>query len=126
MTRMDAKRKLLVVLFALYVTFIIISTIPYLAEQNLIRTRAPKDDYVSHLTFPADGEYDHYKNVVLLDKKSIGIIDLKYTFETNAVENLSGLIKKISNSGKYLLLEEKHAINMDNIISIDIVTEEKQ
>jgi PKD repeat protein len=94
---MDAKRKLLVVLFALYVTFIIISTIPYLAEQNLIRTRAPKDDYVSHLTFPVDGEYDHYKNVVLLDNKSIGKIDLKYTFETNTLyiqkmENVKELV----------------------------------
>jgi len=85
MTRMDAKRKLLVVLFTLYVTFIIISTIPYLAEQDLIRTRAPKDDYVSHLTFPSDGEYDHYKNVVLLDNMSVGKIDLKYTFETNTL-----------------------------------------
>jgi len=85
MNLLAAKRKLLVLLFALYVTFILISTVPYLAEQNILRNRASTGTYESHLLFPANGTYGHYKNVVLLDGSYNGKIDLKYRFDSNTL-----------------------------------------
>ena len=65
MTKLAKNRKLMVVLFALYVTFILISTVPYLAEQNLMRSKSKDEEFVSHLVFPEDGNYGHYKYVRL-------------------------------------------------------------
>ena len=96
MTKLAKNRKLMVVLFALYVTFILISTVPYLAEQNLMRSKSKDEEFVSHLVFPEDGNYGHYKYVRLTNNESVGKIDLKYAFDTNTlyiekVENIKEL-----------------------------------
>jgi hypothetical protein len=85
MIKSAKKRKLLAVIFAIYFTFILVSTIPYLAEQDLFGTRSEEDSYESHLVFQSDGEFGHFKNVVLTNNLTAGKIDLKFTFDTNTL-----------------------------------------
>lgn len=91
------KRKFIFILFAIYFSCILaISTVPHLAEQDF-RGKLSDGIYESHLTFPEDGVYGHYKSVVLFDKNSTGTIDLEYTFESNTLfieraENIQELI----------------------------------
>ena len=85
MTGNKSKRNLKLVLFGIYLSFILISAITYLAEEQISRGKLSAEFYESHLVFPSDGEYGHYKSVVLIDKNSPGKIDLKYTFETNTL-----------------------------------------
>jgi PKD repeat protein len=97
MSKNTKKRNLLAVIFAIYFTFILLSTIPYLAEQDLFGSRSEEESYESHLVFPRDGEFGHYKKVILTDNSSAGKIDLKYTFDTNTlyiqkVENIKELV----------------------------------
>ena len=78
------KRSIFILLYAIYVAFILVSTVPYLAEQET-RGTLSGGVYESHLVFPADGVYGHYRNVVLDNKGIPGKIDLTYTFDTNTL-----------------------------------------
>jgi PKD repeat protein len=104
----NGKRKLLAVIFAIWVSFILISTIPYIAEQNLKKTRSESNEYSSKLEFPNDGEYSHFKYVELTNNTSVGKIELKYTFNTNTL-----YIQKLENVNELtidckLLYENKY------------------
>ncbi|WP_455392168.1 PKD domain-containing protein [[Eubacterium] cellulosolvens] len=97
MTNKNARRNLKIILLGIYISFILISAIPYLAENQLSRGKLTNGDYESHLVFPTDGEFGHYKDVKLSDKGTPGKIDLKYTFDTNTllierVENIEALV----------------------------------
>ncbi len=77
-------RSILVVLYVIYVAFILVSAVPYLAEQET-RGKLQNGVYESHLTFPENGEYGHYTIVVLSNTDIPGRIDLTYTFATNTL-----------------------------------------
>jgi PKD repeat protein len=80
------KRSLLFALFAVYLAFILVSTIPYIAEQNdPHRGTISNDEYRSNLKFPENGEYGHYRQVTLFDNSTPGYIDLKYIYQTNTL-----------------------------------------
>ena len=71
------KRKVLPILIAIYLSFLlVISIVPHLAEETS-RGKLSDGVYESHLSFPADGAYGHYKSVILFDGSSPGKIDLK-------------------------------------------------
>ncbi|UCH88794.1 MAG: PKD domain-containing protein, partial [Thermoplasmata archaeon] len=86
-----------IVLYALYLSFILFSSVHYLADQDVTRGTLIDGEYKSHLAFPEDGEYGHYKSVILDNKNYDGKIELKYVFETNTlfiqrVENIKELV----------------------------------
>ena len=94
------KRSLLFVLYAVYIAFILVSTVPYIAEHQ---TRYEKvgDDHTYHIVFEDDGDdAAHYFDVVRANKTQPGILDLTYnpsshTLEVNAKnikEELGGLV----------------------------------
>ena len=75
--KLTFRRKLVIMGFALYVTFILLSVMPYLAEQEFSRGKLTNGEYESHLIFPEDGAYGHYTNVILEVNKSLkGKIDI--------------------------------------------------
>jgi hypothetical protein len=87
------KKALITMLFAVYLSFIFVSFIPYIAQHDLHRGTLTDGEYESHLVFPENGTYGHYKNVVLFDSNSTGKIDLRYTFADNTlfIENLENI-----------------------------------
>jgi len=114
--RVINKRSLLVILYVIYICFILVSTVPYIAEQETAnRGTITNGEYRSNLKFPDHGVYGHYRYVTLNDNSTPGYIDLKYIYETNTlyierIENVKDL--KIdcrmmySNKGKEVLDEE--------------------
>ncbi len=97
-------KKLGIVAFALYVTFILLSMVPYMAESQ-IRTRQGSMDasYSYHLVFQEDGRQSHY-DVTLVDPSKEGVIDITYTTASNTldvtttnIENLDIYCKDIYN-----------------------------
>ncbi len=90
--RLTLWRKFILLIIALYLSFILMTSIlSHLAEDNM-RGKLSNGIYESHLTFPEDGVYGHYTKVVLFDKGSPGKIDLKYIFKTNIL-----LIERVEN-----------------------------
>ncbi len=80
------KRSLLVTIYVIYIAFILISTIPYIAEQEAAnRGTITNGEYRSNLMFPDNGVYGHYRYVTLFDNSTPGYIDLKYIYETNTL-----------------------------------------
>jgi len=75
-------RTLKILAIALYITFLLLSTIPFMAD----RTVEPymKESYEYHLRYPRDGRQTHYY-VERADKSEIGKIDLTYTTSTNSL-----------------------------------------
>jgi len=79
------RRSLLMVSYAIYVTFVLIlSSGSFLAEQE-VRGILTDGEYRSHLVFPEDGDYGHYEHVTLANKSSNGVIDLRYIFDSNTL-----------------------------------------
>jgi len=80
--RSPGKQRTFVLLFSLYITFIVISQVPYLAQQSVHTTM--DETYEYHLKFPADGNQSHY-HVQRYDKNALGTVDLIYTTSTNTL-----------------------------------------
>jgi PKD repeat protein len=89
--RKNAIKAILIGLYAVYISFILLSSVPYLAEKEA-RGTLSDNAYTSRLSFPADGVYEHYTNVELFDHNNHGKIDLRYTFDTNTL-----FIQKLEN-----------------------------
>jgi len=82
--KLNFRKKAIIVAFALYVTFILLSRIPYIAEPQL-RSRANMDDeYVYNLVFPEDGTHTHYY-VERWDTSADGRIELTYWTATHTL-----------------------------------------
>lgn len=82
--RLTFRKKAIIVVFALYVTFILLSRIPYLAESQ-VRSKAEMDDkYVYNLVFPEDGTHTHYY-IERWDPSSDGRIELTYWTATHTL-----------------------------------------
>jgi hypothetical protein len=80
-----ARKKIIVILFAVYLSFILLSSVFYLAERVNTRGVLKDGEYTSHLVFPEDGTYGHYKTVILFDKNQEGLIDLIYYLDSNTL-----------------------------------------
>jgi uncharacterized repeat protein (TIGR01451 family) len=77
------KNSILKILFALYITFIILSQIPLMAENFDYSDMV--DNYEAHLTFKADGKTGHYY-VERYDTGEPGIILVEYVTQSNSLE----------------------------------------
>ncbi len=80
----SCKKSILAVLFAVYITFILLSQIPFLAE-NLIDISTMEDSYEYNLSFPNDGKQGHYY-VERYDTLKSGYIHVTYTTDSNSLE----------------------------------------
>jgi hypothetical protein len=89
-TRTSRHRSWKTIAIALYLTFLLLSTIPYLADQT-VETNM-KDSYEYHLTYRTDGRQSHYY-VERVNSSSIGRIDLTYTTADNSLVVSSENIK---------------------------------
>jgi len=76
------KQRTFVLLFSLYITFIMLSQIPYLAQQSFQSSMKPSYEY--SLTFNTDGWQEHYY-VERYDMELPGTIDLIYTTSSNVL-----------------------------------------
>jgi len=77
------KKSIFAILFALYLVFILLSQIPFLAED--LDTGVMDDTYESHLTFSQDGKTGHYY-VERYDTQKVGRINVLYTTDSNSLE----------------------------------------
>ncbi len=138
--RYSRKRSLLAIAIALYVTFLLLSTIAFTADR-LVETNM-KDNYNYNLRFPTDGYQSHYY-VERLNVSKVGKIDIKYTTSTNILnvdtENIKVLridcrslyedeCKKVfgfdptenSNYYKWYFIEKNHLnVNVDTDCAIN-------
>jgi PKD repeat protein len=72
------KRSILLAAYAIYIAFILVSTIPYIAEHQ---TRYQYDGQLHsyHIVFEEDGNLEpHYFDVILDDPDEPGVLDLTY------------------------------------------------
>ncbi len=81
---MNTKKRLLIALYALYLTFILISCASYIGEQTM-RGKVNDNQYFYRLTFEVDGVQEHYR-VERTDITENGYITVKYTVSSNTVE----------------------------------------
>jgi PKD repeat protein len=126
--------------FAIYITFLLLSTIPYMADRSI--EPVMKDSYTYHLKYRTDGKQSHYY-VERVDTAEIGKIDLVYTTKSNSlmvdVENIKVLhiycrsmyedeCKKVygidpadnSNYYKWYFIEKNHLnVNIDSDSKIE-------
>jgi PKD repeat protein len=77
------KRKWKLIAIALYITFLLLSTIPYLADRSIEPNMV--DSYEYHLKYRKDGRQSHYY-VERVNTSQIGRIDLIYTTDSNTLE----------------------------------------
>ena len=93
--RMTLNKKVCIVAFTLYITFILLSRVPYIAESH-IRGRFDDldDSYTYHLVFPNDGNISHYY-IERVNTSMNGEINLIYTTSSHTLEvetiNIKGL-----------------------------------
>ena len=73
-------------LIVLWMVFIILSQVPFLAE-NFVDTSEMDDVMEYHLSFPQDGKAGHYY-VERYNQSQIGRINVKYTTKSNSLEVL--------------------------------------
>ena len=81
--KQQKRRKWLAVAVALYITFLLLSTIPFVADR--VVEPSMKNSYDYHLRYPCDGRQTHYY-VERVDTNEIGQIDLTYTTSSNTLD----------------------------------------
>ena len=95
-SKLSYRKKIAILGFALYLTFILLSSIPYIAESQLRSRQAEMDDsYVYHLKFPTDGAQSHYV-VERYDDTTIGKIELTYTTASHTLQVETTNLKKLT------------------------------
>ncbi len=81
------------IIIALYITFILLSAIPFIAEKSLEPKLANRYDY--HLRYYTDGRQTHYY-VERVNTSMVGKIDLTYATATNSLTVRSENIEVLS------------------------------
>jgi hypothetical protein len=71
-----------IIVIALYITFLILTSIPFLADRAIEPNI--KDKYEYHISYPSDGRQTHYY-VEREDTGSLGRIDITYTTASNSL-----------------------------------------
>jgi len=84
------KRRWKIIAIALYITFILLSAIPYMADRSIEPNM--QESYEYHLRYPRDGRQTHYY-VELVNTSRIGKIDLVYTTASNSLDVTTENIK---------------------------------
>ena len=136
----NLRRNWKAIVIALYITFLLLSMIPFAADRAV--EPQIKDSYIYHLRYPHDGLQTHYY-VERVNTSDIGKIDLTYTTKSNTldvdVENLRVLwiycrsmyedeCKKVfgidpydnSNYFKWYFIEKNHLnVNIDSDTKIE-------
>ncbi len=112
--KLTPRKKLLIVGFALYLTFILLSTIPYIAESQL-RTRQNEMDekYDYYLVFKTDGEQSHYY-VERVNTSKNGEITLTYTTASHTLEVDTVNIKILTIDCKKIYFDESMKVFKKN------------
>jgi len=90
---MNSKKRLLIALYALYITFILISCATYIGEQSM-RGRINNDQFYYKLTYEKDGIQSHYE-VIRTDSGENGYITVLYTESSNTVDVTTINIKSL-------------------------------
>ncbi len=76
--KLTRSKSILVVLYAIYIAFILVSAVPYLADMGQ-RGQKVGDNYEYHVVLESDGnDVAHYFDVDLADDAQVGTIDLEY------------------------------------------------
>lgn len=80
------KRSILMVLYAIYIAFILVSIVPYIAEHQT-RHEMEGENFVYHIVFEEDGDdVAHYFEVVRADNSTPGILHLTYYPSTHVLD----------------------------------------
>jgi hypothetical protein len=104
--QLATRKKLLKLGIALYLTFILLSTIPYIAETQLRnRQRQMDDQYDYHLVFETDGNQSHYI-VERVNTSKNATITLTYTTASHTLEVETTNIKNLTIDCKSIYLDE--------------------
>ncbi|WP_455393066.1 PKD domain-containing protein [[Eubacterium] cellulosolvens] len=80
--RKNQRRPWKIVVIAIYITFLLLSSIPFIAEK--VTEPQMQDSYEYHLEYYSDGRQSHYY-IERMNTSSIGQIDLVYTTESNSL-----------------------------------------
>ncbi len=119
-TRVSFRKKAFIVGFAIYLTFILLSVIPYIAESH-VRSRQEQmdDEYEYHLIFPTDGEYptigaDWKYKVERVDPSKAGEIILTYTTASNTLNVETTNIKVLTIDCKNIYYDESMKVFKHN------------
>jgi PKD repeat protein len=84
--KLTRNRSILVVLYAVYIAFILVSAVPYLAENVNNRGEKVGDKYEYHVVLESDGDdVAHYFDIVRDDPTAPGTIDLEYSPSTHTL-----------------------------------------
>lgn len=96
LSKLSLRKRVFIVGFAIYLTFILLSVIPYVAELEMRSRQTSMDDkYEYHLIFPQDGEVSHYI-VERADTAKNGEIILTYFTNTHTLDVETKNLKKIT------------------------------
>lgn len=97
------RNKFIIIAFALYITFILLSRVPYIAESETRRAMQDKYDY--NLVFPTDGNLSHYY-VERIETLQPGKIDLTYWTKLHTLNVKTTNIKKLTIDCKSIYYDE--------------------
>ncbi len=105
------------VLYAVYIAFILISIVPYIAEQHT-RHEMEGENFLYHIVFEQDGDdVAHYFEVKLADNSTPGILDLKYYPTSHALDVDAINIQELKIDSESLYRDEAEVIVGKNYIS---------
>ncbi len=109
------RKRILILAFALYVTFILLSRIPYIAESGTRQLIQDKMDesYQYNLIFEQDGRQSHY-NVVRFDSAYPGVIGLEYFTDQHTLDVQVSNIKSLSIYSKEVYYDEANDVFKNN------------
>jgi PKD repeat protein len=113
--KLTPRKRILILGFALYVTFILLSRIPYIAEsgtRQLLEDNM-EDSYQYNLVFNEDGRQSHYY-VERFDSAYPGIINLEYFTEPHTLEVQISNIRSLSIYSKEVYYDEANDVFLKN------------
>ena len=99
------RKKLAIMGFALYVTFILLSAIPYIAESQVRGVQDMDASYTYNLKFDRDGQQSHYI-VERTDDTKQATITLTYTTASHTLSVQTVNVKKLTIDSKSIYADE--------------------
>jgi PKD repeat protein len=104
---------LVILSYLIYLLFIILSQIPYVAEQFIDNTRADSEPIEYHITFEVDGRQSHYR-VERVNQSLQGKIDVYYYANSNTLKTNVRNIKSLTIYCRSMYYDEcKDALGVD-------------
>lgn len=113
------KNKLVILGIAVYIMFILLTTVTYIAESHMRSVQDDMDDqYTYSLQFPRDGEQSHY-NVERVNTSKNGEITLTYTTDSNTLQVETTNIKELTIDCESIYQDESM-----NVFKLDPATDD--